>query len=115
MNSFTMYYWFMPIGFYFTIGILMTLSTGVIFYKVCSWLIGLIPKRVPKIVAPPYIKYLNVKASSKIVTVSCVFKDQSYVHSVLVASHGSVSEAAMAAQTELVAKIAEEHDGSEHY
>ena len=41
----------------------------------------------------------------------CICNDQVYVHSVLVASHGSVRNAAAAAQTELIKIVLEDYNG----
>lgn len=113
--SFITYTWFMPIGFWLTIGIIMAIGAASCVWFTISKVVDFFWKETPKIKPPKHIANLTSSTGKDQVTVYCTAFDKAYVHSEFVASHGSVSAALEAAHIELFARIAEEHDGSEHH
>ena len=96
--------------FHFLIIVPFTIILFVTF-KLVSAVVDLFWKPLPKLIPPPQVKNLTVKATGKTVTAMCTCNGQAYVHSVLVASHGSVRNAAAAAQTELIKIVLEDYHG----
>ena len=99
------------VGFFLTLGILFALVLSAVTFKLVSAVVDLFWKPFPKLIPPPQVKNLTVKATGKTVTAMCTCNGQTYVHSVLVASHGSVRNAAAAAQTELTKRVLEDYNG----
>ena len=105
------YSWLVSVGFFTTLGILFALVLSIVTFKLVSTVVDLFWKPLPKVIPPPQVKNLTVKATGKTVTAMCTCNGQAYVHSVLVASHGSVRNAAAAAQTELIKIVLEDYHG----
>ena len=99
------------VGFFLTLGILFALVLSAVTFKLISGIVDLFWKPLPKVIPPPQVKNLTIKATGKSVTATCTCNGQAYVHSVLVASHGSVINAAAAAQTELIKIVLEDYHG----
>lgn len=110
------YVWVMNIGFWFTAGVVQAAITLLILWKIVSVLVDLVwPTKLPLLVPPPHVSDLSVAHRDGHIFVKAKAYGKEYRHHVLVASHDSLKAAATAAQIELVAKIAEDNDGSEHY
>ena len=105
------YSWIAYVGFFLTLGILFALVLSAVTFRLISEIIDLIWQPLPKVIPPPQVKNLTVQATGKTVTAMCTCNDRAYVHSVLVASHGSVINAAAAAQTELIKIVLEDYNG----
>ena len=102
------YSWLVSVGFFTTLGILFALVLSTVTFKLISVIVDLFWKPLPKVIPPPQVQNLTIKATGKTVTAMCTCNGQAYVHSVLVASHGSVRNAAAAAQTELIKIVLED-------
>ena len=102
------YSWLVSVGFFLTLGILFALVLSAVTFKLISVIVDLFWKPLPKVIPPPQVKNLTIKVTGKTVTAMCTCNGQTYIHRVFVASHGSVRNAAAAAQTELIKIVLED-------